>query len=237
LDSTRCYSSGWVSGNSVTLDSPLRYKHFGEIQSYTRPDDSNLSWTLDERAEVGLLSHNIKIQGDDFSEQSGFGGHIMGMTGSTMNASYIELYRMGQKNKLGRYPWHWHLMGNGGIGQYIGNSSVHRTYNRAITIHSTNGTYVERNVAYDNLGHAFFFEDGNEINNVMRYNLGLVTRRPSPQDALLPSDLNLERNASGPATFWITHPQNQINFNHAAGSDGSGLWLAPHQNPNSAGES
>ena len=222
-----------VSGNRVTLNTPLNYKHFGKLQTYTRPDNQSLTWTLDERAEVGLLSRNLTIQGDADSEATGFGGHIMAMPGSRLVANNIELYRMGQKAKLGRYPWHWHSLGNNGQGQYLRNSSIHRTYNRAVTIHSTNGTTVERNVAYDNLGHAFFFEDGNEINNVMQYNLGLVTRRPSAEDALLPSDIDNQRNMSGPATFWITHPLNKINFNHAAGSDGSGIWFAPHQNANS----
>ena len=43
----------------------------------------------------------------------------------------------------------------------------------------------------------------------MQYNLGLVTRRPSAEDALLPSDIDNQRNMSGPATFWMTHPLNQ----------------------------
>ena len=223
-----------VAGNQVTLNEPLIYKHFGKLQTYTRPDDPSLTWTLDERAEVGLLSRNLTVQGDESSDATGFGGHIMAMSGATLVGNNVELFRMGQKAKLGRYPWHWHLLGNNGQGQYLRNSSIHQTYNRAVTIHSTNGTRVERNVAYNNLGHAYFFEDGNEINNIMQYNLGLVTRRPAAEDALLPSDIDNRRNMSGPATFWITHPLNKINFNHAAGSDGSGIWFAPHQNANSA---
>lgn len=221
------------SATSFTLDAPLVYKHFGELQNYTHGKDSSITWEVDERAEVGLLSHNITIKGDDTSEANGYGGHLMCMPGSKMKAENIELYHMGQKATLGRYPWHWHLLQEGGSGLYLKNSSVHRTFNRAVTIHGTNNTLVEGNVAFDNLGHAYFFEDGNEINNVMQYNLGLVTRRPSEADALLPSDVDLSRNMSGPATFWITHPHNKINFNHAAGSDGSGIWFAPHQNRNS----
>lgn len=217
----------------LTLDQPLTYKHFGKLQTYTRQDDASLTWTLDERAEVGLLSHNVKIQGDEASEVAGFGGHTMAMPGAVANASYIELTRMGQKGKLGRYPWHWHRLGNGGSGMAVKGSSVHRTYNRAFTIHSTNNVRLENNVAYDNLGHAYFLEDGNEENNELIGNLGLVTRRPKRDDALLPSDLTLTRNASGPATFWITNPNNKVNYNHAAGSDGSGIWLSPHQNINS----
>lgn len=222
------------SATNYILDSALVYKHFGEVQSYTHKNDASISWELDERAEVGLLSRNIKIQGDDTSEENSYGGHIMCMSESKMRAANIELYRMGQKAILGRYPWHWHLLQDGGDGLYLKSSSVHRTYNRAVTIHGTNKTEITENVAYDNLGHAYFFEDGNEVDNVMQYNLGLVTRRPAEEDALLPSDIDFTRNMSGPATFWITNPLNKINFNHAAGSDGSGIWFAPHQNANSA---
>src|SRR5690606_1290897 len=38
-----------ISGNTLTLDKPLTYMHFGEI-----------SFGVDERGEVGLLSRNIK---------------------------------------------------------------------------------------------------------------------------------------------------------------------------------
>lgn len=221
------------STTNYTLNEPLIYNHFGEIQNYTHGKDSSITWEVDERAEVGLLSHNITIKGDDTSAENGYGGHLMCMPGSKMSADNIELYHMGQKGTLGRYPWHWHLLQEGGTGLYLKNSSIHRTFNRAVTIHGTNNTFVEGNVAYDNLGHAYFFEDGNEINNTMQYNLGLVTRRPNEADALLPSDIDNARNMSGPATFWITHPHNKINFNHAAGSDGSGIWFAPHQNRNS----
>lgn len=39
-------------------------------------------------------------------------------------------------------------------------------------------------VGYNTLGHCFFFEDGNEVNNVLIHNLGLVTK----PGTLLPSD-------------------------------------------------
>ena len=222
-----------VSGATLTLDAPLDYNHFGTLQNYTHPKNANISWSLDERAEVGLLSHNIKIQGDSFTDVNGFGGHIMGMNGSQMRASYIELFKMGQKSKKGRYPWHWHRLANTGTGQFLKSSSIHNTFNRAVVVHSTNNTLVDNNVAYNNLGHAYFFEDGNEINNVMTNNLGLVTKRPVIGEQILPSDIKQERNQSGPSTFWISNPLNRINNNRAAGSDGSGIWFAPHQNVNS----
>ncbi len=216
---------------TLTLDNQLTHRHFGELQRYT---DNGQSWNLDERAEVGLLSRNLLVQGDEDSERLAYGGNIMVMTGAVGRVSNVELSRMGQRLKLGRYPFHWHLAGDAS-GQFIRNSSIHHTYNRAITIHGTDNAVVADNVCYDNLGHAVFMEDGNETGNIIVRNLGLVTRKPSARYALLPSDTTNGRlrNASGPATFWITHPHNTVRNNHAAGSDGSGFWFAFHQNPSS----
>ena len=36
---------------------------------------------------------------------------------------------------------------------------------RCVTVHGTDNVVVERNVCYDNIGHAFFVEDGCEENN------------------------------------------------------------------------
>ncbi len=60
-----------VEGNAITLDRPLEYMHFGEI-----------TFGVDERGEVGLLTRNIRIRASDDAEQSYFGGHIMAMSGS-----------------------------------------------------------------------------------------------------------------------------------------------------------
>ena len=57
-----------VNGNALTLDKPLDYMHYGEI-----------TYGVDERGEVGLLTRNIRIQASDDAEKSYFGGHIMAM--------------------------------------------------------------------------------------------------------------------------------------------------------------
>ena len=49
-----------ISGASITLDRPLVYMHWGVLQSY-----KGGTRTLDERAEVGLLTRNILVQGDE----------------------------------------------------------------------------------------------------------------------------------------------------------------------------
>ena len=216
-----------VQGNVITLDQPLEYMHFGEI-----------TFDVDQRGEVGLLTRNIKIQASADSEDSYFGGHIMAMDGSTMNVAGIELTRMGQHLELARYPIHWHL--NGDVtGQYIKNSAIHDTFNRCVTIHGTDNLLVENNVTYNTVGHCFFMEDGIETGNQVVRNLGIQTKcHPTlpcnPTNLFLPhqstegqrSEHVLIPSDNTASTFWITHPDNIYRDNVAAGSDQVGYWMA-----------
>ena len=216
-----------IRRNRITLNEPLDYMHFGEI-----------TFGVDERGEVGMLSRNIKIQASEDAEDTYFGGHIMAMDGSTMTVSGIELTRMGQHLELARYPIHWHI--NGDVaGQFIKNSAIHDTYNRCVTIHGTDNLVVENNVTYNTVGHCFFMEDGIEKGNQVVKNLGIQTKchptlpcdsthlgpgRPpsngqSSEHVLLPSD-------NTASTFWITNPDNIYRDNVAAGSDAIGFWFA-----------
>ena len=214
-----------INGNVLMLDSPLIYMHWGKEQIY---NNGTRDIVLDERAEVGLLTRNLKIQGDSSSELNGFGGHIMSMTNSISNASNIELYRMGQKSKVGRYPWHWHLLGDAD-GQFIKNAGIHNSFNRVITVHGTNNTLVEGNVAYDFIGHGYFLENGSETGNLFKNNLGVVCKRPVEGEETTPSDIGSGSGRGAepeafPVTFWIANPNNDFIGNVSAGSDGSGFW-------------
>src|SRR6187402_494801 len=139
-----------VSGNTITLDKKLEYMHFGKI-----------TFEVDERGEVGMLSRNIVVQASPDADKTLFGGHIMAMNGSKMFVEGVELNRMGQNMHLARYPIHWHLIGDA-QGQYLKNSAVHDTYSRCVTVHGTNYLDVENNVTFNNVGHCFFLEDGIE---------------------------------------------------------------------------
>jgi len=235
-----------VSGNTLTLDKPLTYMHFGEI-----------TFGVDERGEVGLLSRNIKIEASSDAETTYFGGHIMAMAGSKMYLSGIELNRMGQNMHLARYPVHWHIVGDA-PGQYVENSSIHDTYSRCVTIHGTNDVRVQNNVTYNTVGHCFFLEDGIEHGNQFIHNLAIQTKC-HPTLPCVPTNLaaNGERDAlykdraaytkasfhSGHtllpsdntvASYWITNPDNSFIDNVAAGSDENGFWLSLPMHPQGA---
>jgi len=224
-----------IDGNALTLDRPLEFMHFGEI-----------TFGVDQRGEVGLLTRNIKIQASEDAEQTYFGGHIMAMAGSKMQVSGVELSRMGQHLTLARYPIHWHVLGEG-KDQYIKNAAIHDTYNRCVTVHGTNNVLVQNNVTFNNVGHCFFLEDGVETGNQFISNLGIQTKchptlpcvptnlhpggspagsgaaGQASKDVLLPSDNTV-------STFWITNPNNHFVGNVAAGSDQIGFWYAFPEN-------
>jgi hypothetical protein len=234
-----------VSGNTLTLDRKLDYMHFGKI-----------TYDVDERGEVGLLTRNIKIQASPDAEQSFFGGHIMAMVTSKVFVEGVELNRMGQSLQLARYPIHWHLMGDA-KGQYIKNAAIHDTYNRCVTVHGTNDLRVENNVTYNTVGHCFFLEDGIEHGNEFVHNLAIQTKchtsKPcvptnlaasgesatfndrnavrqngqQSKEILLPSDNTV-------SSFWITNPDNTYRDNVAAGSDENGFWMSLPEHPNGA---
>jgi cell migration-inducing and hyaluronan-binding protein len=217
--------------------------HFGAI-----------TFGVDERGEVGLLTRNIRIQASDDAEKSYFGGHIMAMPGSSMKVSGIELNRMGQHLTLARYPIHWHLGGEG-QGQYIRNSAIHDTYSRCVTVHGTNNLKVENNVTFNTVGHCFFMEDGIETGNQFVRNLGIQTKchptLPCEPTNLAPfkvaggknflPDGQKSKNVLIPSdntasTFWITNPNNIYRDNVAAGSDQIGFWFAFPEHPTGAFE-
>src|SRR6188508_2275035 len=230
-----------INGNKLTLDKKLDYMHFGKI-----------TFDVDERGEVGLLTRNIRIQASDDAEKSFQGGHIMAMGASKMFVEGVELQRMGQNLTLARYPIHWHLIGDA-KGQYIRNAAIHDTFNRCVTVHGTNFLRVENNVTYNTVGHCFFLEDGIEHGNQFVHNLAIQTKCHTskscePTNLAAAGEATQERQASGPrgqqskevllpsdntvASYWITNPDNTYRDNVAAGSDANGFWMSLPEHPN-----
>ena len=221
--------------------------HFGKI-----------TFDVDERGEVGLLTRNIKIQASADAEQTFFGGHIMAMATSHMYVEGVELNRMGQNLTLARYPIHWHLVGDA-KGQYIRNASIHDTYNRCVTVHGTN--YVQRREQRD-------LQHRRSLLLPRRRHRARQRVRPQPGDpdqvpyvaspASRPTSPHPERPAmrtriarpadrvaSNPRmcccprttrwrAYWITNPDNIYRDNVAAGSDENGFWMSLPEHPNGA---
>ncbi|GAQ89759.1 hypothetical protein KFL_005590010 [Klebsormidium nitens] len=210
------------NGSVLTLDRRLANQHNGEYRVF----DGHV---VDMRAEVAVLSRNVVFEGannpeDGPWEMNMYGAHIMvhspGDDSAVARLANVEVRNAGQAFRLGRYPIHFHMIGR--VTQsYVRNCSVHDTFNRAIAIHGVNNLEVSNNVAFNNMGHAFFIEDGIEQNNAIFGNLGALTRKSF---SLLQTDTT-------PATFWVTNPNNFLVGNTAAGSEGYGYWYNPEDHP------
>ncbi|TRY90280.1 hypothetical protein DNTS_025662 [Danionella cerebrum] len=156
---------------------------------------------VDMRAEVGILSRNILIQGEmepgcygteacKFFSFDTFGGHLKVERGfRAVHVEGVELKHMGQQS-MGHYPVHFHMNGDvdekGGYKPptYVKDLSIHHSFSRCVTIHGSNGLLVKDVVGYDSLGHCFFTEDGPEERNTFDHCLGLLVKAST----LLPSD-------------------------------------------------
>ncbi|XP_034748677.1 fibrocystin-L-like [Etheostoma cragini] len=134
---------------------------------------------------------------------------------------YVEVFHAGQAFMLGRYPIHWHLMGNVNYESYVRGCAIHQTFNRAVSIHNTHRLLVEHNVIYDIMGGAFFIEDGIETQNILQYNLAVFVKQST---SLLNDDIT-------PAAYWVTNPNNIIRHNAAAGGTHFGFWYRMHEHP------
>ncbi|ETO27253.1 hypothetical protein RFI_09882, partial [Reticulomyxa filosa] len=82
----------------LQVDSPFQYQHWASFEY---------------QSEVVLLSRRIVVEGTDTGDN--FGGHILigGDTYGIGRISGVLGYQMGQLNILGRYPFHFHLIGKG----------------------------------------------------------------------------------------------------------------------------
>jgi hypothetical protein len=208
-----------INGNTINIDHPLNFMHFGAF-----------SEGVDLRAEVGLLTRNIRIQGTQ--DQGVLGGHFIVQVGfGAVHVEGVEFAYMGQGNFIGRYPVHFHQAGEAPAGTYVRFSSIHHSNFRCVTLHATMNVRIEGIVAYDHFGHCFFTEDGVEQRNVFERNLGLVTKNKAVSGSGGVGEVGIRSDFEAPTTYWITHPSNQLTNNVAGGSAHTGIWYLFRHEP------
>ena len=198
----------------ITFTEPLLHQHYAGVQYFG--DDGDF---IEMRAEVGLLTRNVKYMGDpDHSPDNQYGAviicHSKGDESTVCRIDSVELTNVGQAFILGSYPIHFHMIGTV-HSSYVRNNAIHHTFNRAVTIHGIHYLRVQNNVAYHTMGHTIFIEDAAETKNLIEDNLVVDVRRSW---SLLNTDTT-------PACFWITNPDNIFRRNHAAGSDRYSYWF------------
>jgi hypothetical protein len=205
-----------INGATLVLREPTRFPHIG--QRHTVGDV-----TFDFRSEVGLLTHNIVIQGDAASTTSRVGGHSMfmsGANGATVQIANAQFQRMGQLNQLGRYPIHFHVMGAGCRNCYVQNATVRDTIQRGIVVHDTSSVRVAGNVVFNTVGHNIVVETAFTGGNLIEGNLALLNSMPSPDHT---EPTLVSQNDHLPGNFWMKSAQNSFVGNVAAGSLSNGF--------------
>jgi hypothetical protein len=168
-----------ISGNTIDFTPALAYAKHSVLQTINGK-------RLDQRPSVSLLTRNIVMRGDAGSDAAKFSGHVMIMANGHAQVSGVQFDRMGQLGVKGRYPIHWHIAGDRS-GNYIINSSVSGSHQRAYVVHSTHNVLVEANVAYDVVNHAYVWsEDGDEHSNRFIRNVGVLTTSPDEANFIFP---------------------------------------------------
>lgn len=188
-----------IDGAVLTLDKPLAYDH-----------------TVDGeyRGEVANLSRNVVVSSADPKAPR---GHTMYHKGSAGSISYAEFRHLGKEGVLGRYPIHFHQVGDSMRGSSIVGASVWDSGNRWVTVHGTDYLLIRDVVGYQAMGHGFFLEDGSEVFNIFDRNLAVQALRAKPlPDQLLPFDKN------DGAGFWWANSLNTFTRNVAAECDQHG---------------
>jgi hypothetical protein len=181
-----------IEGHSITLDKPLRLEHSGEGEF---------------RSEVANLSRNVIVESAD---PDGVRGHTMYHRHSKGGISYARFAHLGKEGELGRYPIHFHLVGETMRGSAVLGAAVVDSHNRWVTIHGTQYLLVRDCVGYKSVGHGYFLENGSEVFNLLDRNLGVQAfNGPRLKDQELPFDPN------DGAAFWWANGRNVLTRNVA----------------------
>ena len=249
----RTISSVSEDGYTVHFDEALEWRHIAVCSN--GPNDNGLGWgwagSICTRAEVGLLTRNVKMMGNfheewaedldecelgvgtAFGVQTCFQNRYGHETGSDQFGSIlflhkptyakIEFFEVTHAGQAFNLArYPIHFHTPGALPtSYVRGCGIHNTFNRALTMHGVHNLTVEYNVIYNVMGLAFFLEDAVEENNILRYNLGIMNKKSS-------SLLNID---STPAVFWIPNPNNIFYGNHAAGGSHFGFWFNPPDHP------
>ncbi|CAI5957056.1 unnamed protein product, partial [Closterium sp. NIES-65] len=96
---------------------------------------------------------------------------------------------------------------------------------RCMVIHATGSMTIEDNVAYETKGHCYLLEEGSELNNNFKRNLGINARKVEKVIPPASSSKLDKQTDKQPTTFWLGTPHSNFIDNVAAGSEDSGFWL------------
>ncbi|CAI5504733.1 unnamed protein product [Closterium sp. Naga37s-1] len=208
-----------------------RYKIYLKTALKKRHDGVKISdgvgGTVGIYGEVALLDRHIAITGSNEPApyQYDGGNFMVYMTPTAQKIVGVQFRALGNQGVLGKYPLHFHVCGQKGQNHVVRKNAIVFTKQRCMVIHATGNMTIEENVSYETKGHCYLLEEGSEMRNVFRRNLGINARKVDKViPALTSSRLDLQTDKQ-PTTFWLATPFSSFIDNVAAGSEDSGFWI------------
>lgn len=127
---------------------------------------------------IGNLSRRLVIASADVTDAEPWHrAHTMAMHGGCCQLDGVEFRDLGARQKLGRYPVHFHKMGVSPCCRCamssMWSSVADGGGNRFISVHDTSSVTVSDNIGFRCHGHGFFSETGNEADNAWTGNLSI----------------------------------------------------------------
>ena len=125
-------------------------------------------------AEVVNLTRNFAI------ESVGGRAHIMFINCvSSQRLSHASLVNLGPAGKMGRYPLHVHMCGEGVDGSNFRGNVARDCGNHAFVTHMSHGCDHSWSVAYRTIGAAFWWDDNTETDRCRWDNCGAIDTLPT----------------------------------------------------------
>lgn len=120
-------------GRTVNVVEAARFNHYGGPEY---------------QAEVGLLTRRVVFTSDSAGAATLLGPHTTAFTANA-RVEGAAFERWGARNQPGKYPVHFHLVGDTQGAAYVKGCSFYDTYWRCLSIHATNGVTVSGNVGFN----------------------------------------------------------------------------------------
>ncbi len=186
---------------TVRLASSIAHRHHGKQAPVRHVLPGSLG-------KVVLLSRNVVVEGCEASDRDALGAYCL-IAGGTDAAgvvrhaigrfSSVEFRRMGQFNRPGRYPLHWHNNGDAADSSVVG-CLVHQSYQRGIVTVGSRRVRICGNVVMKPYGHGYIVESEDHSPQLLTTNLALRPRVARFADQRMRSYCEHR-----PRPFWIVH--------------------------------
>ena len=186
---------------TVKVGSPLAHRHHGKQTPVRHVLPGSLGKAV-------LLTRNVVVQGCEQSDRDALGAYCMiiggvDATGKMRHAigrfSGVEFRRMGQLNRPGRYPLHWHNNGDAADSSVVG-CLVQQSYQRGIVTVGSRRVRISGNVVVKPYGHGYIVESEDHSPQLTTTNLALRPRVARFADQAMRSYCEHR-----PRPFWIVH--------------------------------